>query len=126
MDEKILKDAQYRKGLSIAFFNATNAAIGLITSMMKSGDVDRDDTELLEKDIQKWRNWFLAEHKEYYGTVIAQVGSNYKAEESIAKLKTVQSSDELKRVWISFSEDERRDGEIRKVAQEIKNKYEKV
>ena len=28
--EKIIKDAQYRKGLSIAFFNATNSAISLV------------------------------------------------------------------------------------------------
>ena len=28
--EKIMKDAQYRKGLSIAFFNATNAAVEMV------------------------------------------------------------------------------------------------
>ena len=31
-DDKIFKDAQYRKTLGIAFFNATNSAIALLSA----------------------------------------------------------------------------------------------
>lgn len=121
MDEKILKDAQYRKGLSIAFFNATNATIELAKVMFP--DMQGVDAK---EFIREWRTWFLEEHKNYYATVIAQVGANYKAEDSIAKLKEVKTLEELQTVWVLFSADERKDKEIRKVAQEIKAKYEKA
>ena len=117
MDEKILKDAQYRKGLSIAFFNATNAAVEFAKINGLAGVLDP------KKFIAEWRDWFLEEHKTYYATVIANVGVNYKAEDSIAKLKTTKTLDELKSTWLLLSEDERRDGEIKKVANVLKSEY---
>lgn len=136
-NEKIIKDAQYRKGLSIAFFNATNAAVeiikleGLQTDLFKKptkgkkGKTKSKKTIInpLEVRLQLWRNWLLKEHQEYYANVIAQVGVNYKSEDSIAKLKTAKNMDELKNAWISLSADERKDAEIKKVAQELKAKY---
>lgn len=121
MDEKILKDAQYRKGLSIAFFNATNAAIALVAQNTKQ--FENPEAEL--KEVFRLRDVFLEEHKNYYATIIANVGVNYRAKDSIAKLDAVKSKDELRTVWLSFSEDERRDDEIIKVAKELKKTYEK-
>ena len=115
-DNIVLSNAQYKKSLSIAFFNATNAAIELI----KGNEMPPDEKKKL---IVEWRDWFLAEHKNYYATVIATVGVNYRAEESIAKLKTTKSLEDLQTVWVLLSEDERRDGEILKVAKELKAKY---
>ena len=118
MDEKILKDAQYRKGLSIAFFNATNAAIALCTGM----NVHEEATF---KKIQEIRDLFLEEHKNYYAKVIANVGVNFKTKDTIEKLSKAKNLEELKSLWLSLSEDERRDDEILKVKATLKTKYEK-
>lgn len=115
-NNKIIKDAQYRKGLSIAFFNATNSAISLCTGMNV-----HEETTL--KKVSEIRDFFLTEYQNYYATVIANVGINYKADESIAKLKDTKTKEELNRVWRELSEDERRDGDIIKVAQELNKKY---
>ena len=118
-DEKIIKDAQYRKGLSIAFFNATNATIALIGSLTRAGDDMGSDTDV-QGFIKRWRDWLLEEHKDYYSRVIAGVGATYKAEETIKRLRQCDTKEKLRLVWLSISEDERRDGEIIKVAKEIK------
>lgn len=115
MDEKILKDAQYRKGLSIAFFNATNSAIAMLTA----DKINMSSTQM-EEYITKWRNWFLDTHKEYYATVIANVGVNYQASETIEKFRACTTKVELANLWRGISEDERRDGEIRKVVKELR------
>ena len=44
--EKLIKDAQYRKGLSIAFFNSVNSAIALVAGRQIA---DRDEA-LKESD----------------------------------------------------------------------------
>lgn len=118
INDKILKDAQYRKGLSIAFFNATNATIELAKVMFP--DMQGVDAKSF---IQEWRTWFLEEHKNYYATVIANVGKNYKAEDAIKKLEGVKNKEELNSVWLLLSQDERQDEEIRKVAKEQNLKY---
>lgn len=120
MDEKLIKDAQYRKGLSIAFFNATNSAVSLVALLGLS-----DEKEITKKVVEI-RDFFLEQHKTYYATVIANVGSNYKAEDSIKKLKATKTIEELNTIWRGLSADERRDGEIKKVAQELKKTYEKA
>ncbi len=116
-NEKIIKDAQYRKGLSIAFFNATNAAISLVAT-----SPEKSKTETLARVIE-YRDFFLEEHKTYYATVINQIGQNYKAEDAIKKLEATKSIEELKTVWLQLSEDERRDGEIKKCANKLKGQY---
>jgi len=113
LDDKIIQNAQYRKSLSIAFFNATNAAI----EMCKGLNIHEEATK---KKIIELRDWFLEEHKNYYATVIVNVGVNYKTEESIKKLKDAKTLEDLQTAWRLLSEDERHDGEIRKVAQELK------
>ncbi len=118
-NEKIIKDAQYRKGLSIAFFNATNASIELVKTEKKEWI---DEKSMLDTII-RYRDFFLQEHKNYYANVIANIGQNYKVEDAIAKLEATKNIEELKSVWLLFSEDERRDDEIRNKALELKNKY---
>lgn len=117
MDEKVLKNAQFRKGLSIAFFNATNAAIELTKG------VKYKDLEEQKKDIVDIRNWLLSEHQTYYATVIENTGANYKATDGIAKLKATKNYDELGVAWRLLSADERKDPEILKVAKEMKTKF---
>ncbi len=115
-NNKLIKDAQYRKGLSIAFFNATNSAITLCTGM-------NIHEEATLKKVAEIRDFFLTEYQNYYATVISNVGVNYKSEDSIAKLEATKTKEELNKVWRELSEDERRDGEVRKVAQKLNKKY---
>jgi predicted S18 family serine protease len=117
MDEKILKNAQYRKGLSIAFFNATNAAIALCAGM------DANKKETLDRVIEL-RDFFLEEHKKYYARVIENVGKSYDAEETLAKLGSAKTVGELREIWLSLSEDERQDDAIIKEVNLLKKKYE--
>jgi hypothetical protein len=117
-NDKIIKDAQYRKGLSIAFFNATNAAISLIGTIQPTTDPDYYKTRLVEI-----RDWLLEEHKTYYATVIANVGVNFNPEDTIKKLKATTDKQSFKSVWLSLSEDERHHEEVKKVAKELKDKY---
>ena len=118
-NEKILKDAQYRKGLSIAFFNATNSAISLVAPLIDNGT----NIDLMLVKVFEIRDKMLEEHKTYYATVIANVGVNYRAEDSIAKLKATKTLEDLNTTWRLLSADERRNGEIIKVAQLEKKKY---
>ena len=118
-NDKIIRDAQYRKGLSIAFFNATNSAIALIAPVIDQGT---DLNAVLDK-VYEIRDKMLKEHQTYYATVIAQVGANYNAQETIERLKACKNYDELNKQWILLSEDERRDGEIRKVVKELKDSF---
>lgn len=119
INEDILKSAQYRKGLSIAYFNSLNAAIELCKTNILS-------EEEMQNKISFWQEWFLEKHKNYYATVIANVGVNYRAEDTIVQLNEAKNLDELKSKWLSISEDERRDGSIIKVKEELKKKYEKA
>lgn len=116
-DEKIIKDAQYRKGLSIAFFNATNAAVEFAKI---NGLVGVPDPK---KFIADWRDWFLEEHKEYYARVVAQVGVSYNTENSVAKLNATKTLEDLQITWRNLSADERKDAEIIKVAQKLRATY---
>lgn len=126
--EKIIRDAQYRKGLSIAYFNSLNAAIELVkVELGEMGSGVRDLEEgYIRNAISLWRDWFLEEHKEYYATVIASLGVNYDRKESIKQIKAAKNLEGLKNVWLLFSEDERQDDEIIKVKNETKKKYEKA
>lgn len=118
--DKVMKDAQYRKGLSIAFFNATNAAIELVKDNPKL--TTGEYTDILST-VTEMRDFFLKEHQTYYANVIAKVGVNFKPEETKKKLSGAKSIDELKSVWQSLSEDERRDKEIIAFTQNLKKAY---
>jgi hypothetical protein len=120
MDDKIIKDAQYRKGLSIAYFNAINAAIELVKLEEHKSENDR------KSRLAFWRDWLLEEHKSYYANVIAKVGVSYNPDETKKKLSKAKSVEELRSMWLSLSEDERRDQVIIEFAQGLKNNHEKV
>ena len=113
-NEKVIKDAQYRKGLSIAFFNATNSAISLVAPR------EIADREEVLKEVCRIRDFFLEEHKNYYATVISNAGKNYDSLATIKKLRTAKNYQELSDIWLQITEDERRDGEIIKVARELR------
>jgi hypothetical protein len=117
-DETILKNAQYRKSLAIAYFNATNAAIELCKGL----NIHEKETKI---KIIEYRNWFLEEHKKYYAENIANVGKPYDSKETIEKLKIGKTLEEVKQIWLSLSADERADGDIIKVAQELKKQLTK-
>src|SRR3990167_5643941 len=117
-NEKIIKDAQYRKGLSIAFFNAANVAIEIVKKEFEFRNADENKPDV-EKRLRFWRDWLLEEHKNYYATVIANVGVNFKVEETIKKLESTKSLAELQNIWLSLSEDERRNDAVIKVKEEM-------
>ena len=119
--DEVIKSAQYRKGLSIAFFNATNNAAQIIEMIYR--EHPQTNMDVIKKDIATWRDWLLEEHKNYYARVIANVGQKYNSQDTIKKLKTAKNLDELKSMWVGLSEDERRDGEIIKEVQELKKLY---
>ena len=114
-NDKLIRDAQYRKGLSIAFFNATNAAVELIKNR------NYKSLEDYQGDIVAIRDWLLDEHAKYYAEVIAKIGLPYDPKESIKKLRTAKTMDELQLAWLNLSEDERRDNSIAKVKDELKS-----
>jgi hypothetical protein len=124
--DKVIKNAQYRKGLSIAFFNATNNAIELLKLQLANQDVSKINPQTLLNMVKTGRDWLLDEHKNYYATVIEKIGGNYSATDTIEKLKKTTSKEELTKVWFSLSEDERRDKEIRKCALDLKASYEEA
>jgi len=120
INEKILKDAQFRKGLSIAFFNSTNSAISLVSNWKYRSKKDAI------KEVVKLREFFLKEHAKYYANTIAMVGLTYNPKEVIKRMKMAKTLEELGSLWITLSEDERRDETIVKVKNELKKKYEET
>lgn len=118
-NDNVLKDAQYRKSLSIAFFNATNAAIEMCKGM------NIHEKETLAKIIEL-RDFFLEEHKNYHASVIAKIGAPYKAEVAVELLNASQNLEHLKNIWQSLSEDERRDPLVIKAKDVMKKKHEEA
>lgn len=117
--DKLIKDAQFRKGLSIAYFNSLNAAITMCAGM----NVHEPST--IEK-VVNLRDFFLEEHAKYYAEVIANVGKNFKVADTIELLAKTSNMDELRTAWFNLSADERQDKEIFTFVQELKKKYEKA
>lgn len=124
--DKVIKDAQYRKGLSIAFFNATNNATEFVKAFYPKEMLEKiDDIEGKQALIKTWRDWLLEEHKNYYANVIAQVGNNFDPKETIEKLKSTKTVNELGVMWRSLSQDERDNNEIIECVKTLKVEYEK-
>lgn len=117
-EDKILKDAQYRKSLSIAYFNSLNSAIELV-------DKKKSKTQL-KKDIAYWRDWFIQEHKKHYKKVIENVGEPFVVEDTLKKIRKTKTRSELLKVWVGLSQDERNNKQIKSEVTKLKNKYEKV
>jgi hypothetical protein len=116
-----IRDAQYRKGLSIAFFNANNLAITLVST-----DKEYYTEDELKVKIISWRNFFLKEHEDYYSKVISPIGCLYDKNETIKLIESATGMEDLKDIWLSLSQDERNDVDIIKIKDEIKKKYENI
>ncbi len=128
-DDKILRDAQYRKGLGIAWFNATNSAIELVKVEHLMGAFKKlkgKKSITIDSRLNFWRGKFLEDHKTYYAEVIAQVGGAYNQKETIDRINATTTLEELKNVWFSISEDERHDKDIKKLVSDLKKKYEEA
>lgn len=115
----LIRDAQFRKGLSISYFNALNNAIQLVTA---NGVRFASEQELLDK-VDKYQQIFIEKHNEYYARVIASVGVHFDTKKTIARLKACTTQGELKMVWISLSEDERQDKAIQEVAYALRESF---
>lgn len=120
-NERIIKDAQYRKGLSIAFFNANNLAVTLVST-----DKEYYTEEELKTKIVDWRNFFLKEHETYYANVVSPIGCLFDKKETIKLIESATGMEDLKDIWLSISQDERSDDDIIKIKNEIKKKYEDI
>lgn len=111
--DAMMQDAQYRKGLSIAFFNANNNATDI--AKLEIGYLPMNEqsiSTLLQERIIFWRDWLLSEHATYYAQVVMGVGKPYSIVDTIKKLETAKTVDELKDIWLLLSADERDDSEI--------------
>lgn len=127
MEEQALKDAQYRKALAIAYFNSVNSAITLmapaVTELIKTGIPDEEKFQMIKAGIRVFRDWFIEEHKNHYLKTVAEIGKPYDKEKTIEKLVATKTKEELRSVWVSLSEDERRDPEIKNKCLELVKEY---
>lgn len=120
-DTKI-KDAQYRKGLSIAYFNAVNSATDVVVAKIRAGEkLDRDSILETLRDV---RDTLLADHAKHYLANIATVGVPYKAEDAITRISNAENEKELKKIWFSLTQDERKDPAILEAKEACKKKHE--
>ncbi len=73
LDFKLMRDAQYRKELSIGYFNSLNSAIALVTAN-KSPTAGKKTKEQLLGEIAEIRDYFLNEYKQYRITTLDNAG----------------------------------------------------
>lgn len=92
--EKIIKDAQFRKGSSIAYFNATNAAIEILKL--------KNDKENIKENLVEIRDWLIDEYTKYYEEVIAPIGGTYNTKDIIERIQSYKTADELKEYFFKF------------------------
>lgn len=115
MEDQALRDAQYRKSLSIAYFNSVNSAIELAKVKQP---------EDIKEFIKEWRDWFIEEHKEHYLKSVAQIGLKYDKDATIKLLQASKDFNELQAKWVAISQDERNDPDIRSAVVKIRKQYE--
>lgn len=125
--DQVIKNAQYRKNLSIAFFNSTNAAIEMVKLEFGALHSANPTIErLMVERLEFWRTNFLEAHKRYYATVIESIGADFNVEETLARIAKVENMEQLQLLWVSLSQDERNNPEVFAAAQLKKNEYEKA
>ncbi len=83
-----MKDAQYRKSRSIAFFSSTNAAIEMMKVSMQGDERD----ELVRAFITEWRDWFLAEYDRDYKENVLTIGLPTEVMNGLDKAKEAYDS----------------------------------
>lgn len=121
-DQKVkqIKNAQDRKDFAIAFYNATNNAIEMVKTSGFQTDVHAKNL------IIEWREWFLEQHLEYRANVTEKIGATYNVTTAVEKLEITTNKEDLRKAWLSLSQDERQDPEIHAKCQELIQKYETV
>ena len=120
-NNKAASDGQFKKQMGIAYSNANNAAIELMKAEPKLFGFGIPQ---MMGNLKEIRTYMLDDYMEWYNNVISKVGSNFKPEDTIKRLETASSSQELKSIWFSLSEDERLNPEIVKATKKLKEKYE--
>lgn len=126
MDEnKILKDAQYRKNFSIAFFNAANVSVEMIKLEGKVYKGKGKSKKLVahEDRFVYYQDLMLKRYRKYYAEVISATGANYKVDKTIEKILQADTREKLNSVWLGLSQEERQDPAIKKVVKELILKY---
>lgn len=122
-NEKLLKNAQYRKALPMAFLNSRNSAIELLKMegkpKVKKGKKPVSLMQILKKNTDN----LMKDYMEFYAKEVATVGTNFKPEDSIAKLKAAKTLPDLQATWRLLSEDERHNEEVLVVAKQLRQKY---
>ena len=93
VDQDLLRDQQYRKELSIAYFNALNNVITFVGLKKKTGYTEK---QMLE-DVSRIRDQFIEEYKIYRVTTLSKqaeksLPDNPKLIESLNKLKQANES----------------------------------
>lgn len=138
--EKLMKVQDFKRNVSIAFFNANNVAATLVelesklmpplmevkAAKVKKGQkktkIIKQPASLTDR-LVFYRDWLIEEHSKYYAKVIAPVADKFKVEDSVAALKAAKTLPELRKAWIALSQDERDNKEILKVAQKLRKAY---
>lgn len=70
--ENVMRDAQFRKGLSIAYFNSLNSAITLVTAPRVNNTTET--AEETKKLLAYWRDYFLDEYAKFHSEKISNIG----------------------------------------------------
>lgn len=143
-----MKVADFKRNISIAFFNANNVAATLVEleAKMYPKLMEAEATKVLKKGMKAgkkkklavkmkpvsltsrlefYRDWLIKEHSKYYAKVIEPVADNFRKEDAIGRLKATKNMEELRALWVLLSEDERYNEEIIKVKEQLKAKYTK-
>lgn len=131
-DEKLMKNAQYRKAAPMAFLNSRNTAMEMVKmeglqavkfkSIKKGKKGAVVEIPLLGR-VKQYTNDLMKDYQEFYATEVASVGAVYDAKKTIEFINKTKNKKELALIWNAMSEDERHDGEIRKLVKELKAKF---
>lgn len=73
--ENVLRDAQFRKGLSIAYFNSLNSAIEMLKVKLPYTKTPEESTdEGKQKTLEYWHKYFLDQYSKFHAENISSIG----------------------------------------------------
>lgn len=105
--QKFIALAQDKKNISIAFFNASNAAIALYASLPAAKKAKVDMVEF----IRTYREVFIGDYTAFHKSVVSQVGKTDDSEvaDALASIDACLTLEALKTLWVDvLTEDLRR------------------
>lgn len=124
---KGIKDAQDRKEISISYFNSVNSALAVLPHLLPTYTDGNPSDEIIQQTIVKWRDWFLSEHREHRQKALAELqASIVEGGTAIERLEKASNLVELRAVWVTLTEDERRNSTIIDTCNKLKSKYETI